>query len=119
MYTDHIYTSSTQLTHTYTNTHTSFKNHAGYLSSGDSNAPGNYALLDMTAGLHWVKENIAAFGGDPERVCLFGYKFGASLVNMLLISPISSSTLCGGSNKILNLFCLINLLLIVWAWSLD
>mgnify|MGYP001595109069 CR=1 FL=1 len=43
---------------------------AGFLSTGDSNAPGNYALLDQVAALHWMKENLEAFGGDPEKVKL-------------------------------------------------
>lgn len=62
---------------------------AGFLSTGDSNAPGNYALLDLVAALHWVKENIQAFGGDPNSVTLMGHGHGAALVNLLMISPIT------------------------------
>ena len=62
---------------------------AGFLSTEDSNAPGNNALLDLVAALHWVKENIAAFGGDPDQVTLMGQGHGAALVNILMISPIS------------------------------
>jgi len=62
---------------------------AGFLSTGDSNAPGNYALLDLVAALHWVKENIQAFGGDPNSVTLMGHGYGAALVNLLMISPIT------------------------------
>jgi len=61
---------------------------AGFLSSGDSDAPGNYALLDLTAALRWVQENIKAFGGNPTQVTLMGHGVGAVLVNLLTVSPI-------------------------------
>jgi len=61
---------------------------AGFLNSGDGDAAGNYALLDVTAALRWVQENIKAFGGDPTRVTLMGHGTGAVLVNLLAVSPI-------------------------------
>ena len=61
----------------------------GFLSTEDSNAPGNNALLDLVAALHWVKENVEAFGGDPDRVTLMGQGHGAALVNILMISPVA------------------------------
>ena len=61
----------------------------GFLSTGDSNAPGNYALLDQVAALHWIKENIEAFGGDPQEVTLLGQGYGGAMVNLLLVSPVT------------------------------
>ena len=65
---------------------------AGFLSTGDSNAPGNYALLDQVAALHWVRENIEAFGGDKSKVTLMGQGYGASMVHLLLVSPVTKGT---------------------------
>lgn len=56
---------------------------------------GNYALLDMIAGLKWVKENIAAFGGDPSRVTIAGQSAGAFAVNFLCASPLAKGLFSG------------------------
>ena len=50
-------------------------------------APANRGLLDVRGGARWVKENIAAFGGDPERVTIFGQSAGAMAVTTLLAMP--------------------------------
>ncbi len=53
------------------------------------NASGNYGMLDLVAALQWVRRNIAAFGGDPDRVTIFGQSGGAQKVIWLLASPLA------------------------------
>ena len=79
---------------------------SGFLSTGDSNAPGNYAILDQVAALHWLKENIAAFGGDPSEVTLLGQGYGGAMVNLLLISPVTKGEAKFSCNNI-------------WKWELS
>ncbi|XP_030602240.1 neuroligin-2b [Archocentrus centrarchus] len=58
----------------------------GFLSTGDPSAKGNYGLLDQIQALRWLNENIGHFGGDPERITIFGSGAGAACVNLLILS---------------------------------
>jgi para-nitrobenzyl esterase len=60
----------------------------GYLQL-DGVSPGNLGLLDQIAALAWVRRNIASFGGDPERVTVFGQSAGADSVACLIASPLA------------------------------
>lgn len=73
----------------------------GYLVNEELNAEsehgvsGNYGLLDMIAALKWVRRNIAAFGGDPERITIGGQSSGAMAIEMLTMSPLTKGDYVG------------------------
>ncbi|KAF9526695.1 cholinesterase [Crepidotus variabilis] len=59
----------------------------GFLALDDGIINGNFGIGDMVTALQWVHDNIAAFGGDPSRVTIYGESAGGSGVRALLSSP--------------------------------
>ncbi|XP_036331502.1 venom carboxylesterase-6 [Rhagoletis pomonella] len=58
----------------------------GFLSTDDDNMPGNLGLKDQNLALRWIKRNIAAFGGNPEMVTIFGQSAGAVSAHLHMLS---------------------------------
>lgn len=59
----------------------------GFLALDDGVTKGNYGLGDQIVALDWVRQNIARFGGDPDRITIFGQSAGAGSVRALMASP--------------------------------
>uniref|UniRef100_A0A8C3W0W0 Carboxylic ester hydrolase n=1 Tax=Catagonus wagneri TaxID=51154 RepID=A0A8C3W0W0_9CETA len=71
----------------------------GFLSTGDSNLPGNYGLRDQHMAIAWVKRNIAAFGGDPNNITVFGESAGGASVSLQMLSPYNKGLIKRGISQ--------------------
>ncbi|KAG8035023.1 hypothetical protein G9C98_005445 [Cotesia typhae] len=71
----------------------------GFLSTEDMVSPGNQGMKDQAQSIRWVNENIASFGGDPNRVTIFGESAGGASTHYHMISPLSRGLIHRGISQ--------------------
>ena len=73
--------------------------HPDLSAESPNKVSGNYGLLDMIEALKWVRKNISAFGGDPNKVTIFGESAGAIAISMLCASPLAKGLFWGAISE--------------------
>lgn len=76
-----------------------FLAHPELSAENPQHVSGNYGILDMIAGLKWIQNNINAFGGDPNKVTIFGESAGGIAVSMLCASPLAKGLFHGAISQ--------------------
>lgn len=72
-----------------------FMAHPELTKESPAKASGNYGLMDQSAALRWVKQNITAFGGDPAQITIAGESAGSYSVSAQMASPLSKNLIAG------------------------